>query len=109
MNTRSPWDVRVGLLFGAPASNRPLSHDSHGPENSVAVQTDANDDCEKCEEQGLFQQTRSALAFMAGIALRQARRAEFLRAQTKSCPSLTSSSPSRRTNPPPRSASARNS
>ena len=95
------------LAFGI---ERVLFHThSHGPENSVAVQTDAKDDCEKCEEQSLFQQTRSALVFMAGIALHATLAGVSLGAQTRENPSLTSSSPSRRTNPPPRSASARNS
>ena len=55
---------------------------SHGPENSVAVQADAKDDCEKCEEQSLFQQTRSALVFMAGIALHATLAGVSLGAQT---------------------------
>lgn len=69
------------LAFGI---ERVLFHThSHGPENSVAVQTDAKDDCEKCEEQSLFQQTRSALVFMAGIALHATLAGVSLGAQTK--------------------------
>ena len=75
--------MRVGLLFGV-GIERVLFHThSHGPENSVAVQTDAKDDCEKCEEQSLFQQTRSALVFMAGIALHATLAGVSLGAQTK--------------------------
>ena len=69
------------LAFGI---ERVLFHThSHGPENSVAVQADAKDDCEKCEEQSLFQQTRSALVFMAGIALHATLAGVSLGAQTK--------------------------
>lgn len=68
------------LAFGI---ERVLFHThSHGPENSVAVQADAKDDCEKCEEQSLFQQTRSALVFMAGIALHATLAGVSLGAQT---------------------------